>query len=375
VADPTEHVRSKVPVRIGQRSKREEAVRSKLWCVVVAVGLVAAACGGGDEAAGGGGGSGNGGLGVEQVELAIDTDDYMNNLAWAIADARYWPKLGFENNAKVVATDEYMAGLFGGNVWVAQGESDVIWAALAEGSVPLKIVGVEKDTEAWFLGIRKGVDPNNLEGLKWSGGPPGDRNITVGEKIFKELGVDVSTLERVSIEGSSDERLTAMLAGQIDIAVLQPRHLIPLREAGGQMIFQRFVDSPQEVWVVQADFLEQNQDAVCAYLQGRIEAKRWIGAGENYTKNQDEAIALGKEDPYNLQPAEGDLAEWESEITGNWSMDGGAPADAFDQWNQDMIDNKNVPEGFDWRDHADFTCLWQVQEQLGLEKNPNPDEV
>ena len=40
-----------------------------------------------------------------------------------------------------------------------------------------------------------------------------------------------------------------------------------------------------------------------------------------------------------------------------------------------MIANENVPEGFDWREHADFTCLWQVQEELGLEKNPNPDDV
>jgi ABC-type nitrate/sulfonate/bicarbonate transport system substrate-binding protein len=350
-------------------------MRRKLFGLLLVVGLIVAACGGDSQTGGAGGGDGGDGLGVERVELAIDTDDYMNNLAWVVSAEQYWPKLGFQEPPKVVATDEYMAGLLGGNVWVAQGESDVIWGALAEGSVPMKIVGVEKDTEAWFLGIRKGVDKNNLEGLKISGGPPGDRNITVGEKILENLGVDPESMEWVTVEGSSDERLTAMLAGQIDVAVLQPRHLIPLKRAGGQMIYQKFVDSPQEVWVVQGDFLEQNQEAVCAYLKGRIQAKRWIGAGSNYTKNQDAAIALAKQDPYNLQPAEGDLAEWESEITGNWAMDGGAPADAFDQWNRDMIANENVPQGFDWREHADFTCLWQVQEELGLEKNPNPDEV
>jgi len=340
--------------------------------VVISMALVAAACGGGAESGGSGDGGGDG-LGVERVELAIDTDDYMNNLAWAVADARYWSELGFTEEAKVRATDEYMAGLFGDSVWVAQGESDVIWAALDEGSVPLKIVGVEKDTEAWFLGIREGVDENNLEGLKISGGPPGDRNITVGEKILEDIGVDPESMEWVSVEGSSDERLTAMLAGQIDVAVLQPRHLIPLKEAGGEMIYTRFVDSPQEVWVVKADFLEQNQDAVCAYLQGRIEAKRWLGEGKDRTGNQDAAIKLGKE--YGLSPAEGDLAEWETEITDNWALDGGAPAEAFDKWNKDMIDNENVSEGFDWKEHADFTCLWQVQEELGLTKNPNPDDV
>jgi ABC-type nitrate/sulfonate/bicarbonate transport system substrate-binding protein len=348
-------------------------VKRKWLGLVFAVALVAVACGG--DTGGGGGGGAGGGLGVDQVQLAIDTDDYMNNLAWVVADQKYWPDLGFEENAKVVATEEYMAGLFGGNVWVAQGESDVVWAALAEGSVPLKMVGVEKDTEAWFLGIRKGVDKNNLEGLKISGGPPGDRNITVGEKILEDMGVDPKSLEWVSVEGSSDERLTALLAGQIDAAVLQPRHLIPLNREGGKMIYQRFVDAPQEVWVVTEDFLADNKEAVCAYLQGRIEAKRFIGAGKGHTANQDEAIALGKQYQPPYVPAEGDLAEWSTEITGNWAMDGGAPAAAFDQWNEDMIANGNVPEGFDWKEHVDFSCLWQVQEELGLEKNPSPDDI
>jgi ABC-type nitrate/sulfonate/bicarbonate transport system substrate-binding protein len=349
-------------------------MRHRLLYLILAAGLVAAACGGDDGGGGGGGGEGEG-LGVERVDLAIDTDDYMNNLAWIVADARYWPDLGFQEPANIVATDEYMAGLLGGDVWVAQGESDVIWAALAEGSVPMKIVGVEKDTEAWFIGIREGVDENNLEGLKISGGAAGDRNITVGEKSLEDMGVDPESLEWVPIEGSSDDRLTALIAGQIDVAVLQPRHLIPLDEAGGKMIYQEFVDAPQEVWVVTSDFMEENGDAVCAYLEGRIAAKRWIAEGEDYKANQDQAIDLAAEHSANLEPAEGDLAEWDTEIEQNWAMDGGAPAAAFDQWNEDMIAAGNVPEDFDWRDHVDFSCLWDVQEKLGLEQNPAESDI
>src|ERR671918_2442866 len=228
----------------------------RLFALLLALVVFAAACGGASEdgtsggeggtASEGASGAADGGgaaeLSLSQVNLAIDNDDFMNQIAWMVADESYWPDLGFTEPAEVVATDEYLAGLFGGSVWVAQGESDAIWAALAEGSVPLKIIGVEKDTEAWFLGVRKGVDPENLEGLKISGGPPGDRNITVGEKALEDYGVDPESMECVSVEGSSDERLTAMLAGQIDVAVLQPRHLIPLKRAGGRMIYQRFVD-------------------------------------------------------------------------------------------------------------------------------------
>jgi ABC-type nitrate/sulfonate/bicarbonate transport system substrate-binding protein len=325
-----------------------------------------AACGSDDS--GDGGSSDDGGLSLDQVRLAIDGDDYMNQLAWMVADDKYWPDLGFTKDAEVVASDEYIAGLVGGDVWVAQGESDVIWSAMAEGSVPLTVIGVEKDAEAWFLGIREGVDPKHLEGLKISGGAAGDRNVTVAKKMVEGLGQDPDDMEFVQVEGGSDERLQALLAGQIDVAALQPRHLGPLEAAGGQMIVQEYKRVPQEVWVVTQDTMKNNKDAVCAYLEGRIAAKQWSAEGDDYTDNQDAAVAIAKK--YGEEPAEGDLEEWEIEMTQNWSLTGGAPLDAFEQWNEDMIDSGNVPKGFDWREHADFSCLTQAQKNLGLDVEP-----
>jgi ABC-type nitrate/sulfonate/bicarbonate transport system substrate-binding protein len=332
--------------------------------LLLATSLVAAACGGDDN----GGSDGDGGGMLDQVRLAIDGDDFMNQLAWMVADKNYWPDLGFTEPAEVFATDEYIAGLAGGDVWVAQGESDVIWSALAEGSVPMKIIGVEKDAEAYFLGIRAGVDPNNLEGLKASGGAAGDRNITVAEEMLDGLGVDPESMEWVQIEGGSDERLQALLAGQIDVAALQPRHVLPLEEAGGQMIVQEYQRVPQEVWVVTADTMENNREAVCAYLEGRIAAKQWISEGEDYTDNQEAALAIAEE--YGETPSEGDLDEWQIEMEQNWSLNGGSPEDTWDTWNEAMIGAGNVPEGFDWREHVDFSCLTEVQEKLGLEVEP-----
>lgn len=345
--------------------------RLKLIGVLMALTLIAVACG--DDEGGGSGGEGD--LGVARVELAIDNDDFMNQLAVIVAEERYWPDLGFAEDVEYAASDEYLAALFGGDVWMAQGESDAIWAAMAEGSVDLVGVGVEKDVEAWFLGVHEGVDPEDLSGLKISGGPPGDRNITVGEHILEDLGYSPDDLEWVSIEGGSDERLTALVAGQIDVAVLQPRHLLPLDEEGGTMIYEEYKDAPQEVWVTTRDFYESNEAAVCAYLEGRIAAKQWMAEGDDYMDNKDEAVGLAEAEPYNLDPSEGDLEEWEAEITGNWSLDGGSPAAAFDAWNDDMISNENVPADFDWKEHFEFGCLWEAQENLGLEQNPNPDDL
>lgn len=333
----------------------------RMFVGVVALAMTATACGGDD----GGGGDGEK---LTQVRMAYDGDDFMNQMTWMVADEKYWPDLGFTEPAEVVASSEYLAGLIGGDVWVAQGESDAIWAALAEGSVPMKIIGVIKDSEAWWLGIAEGVDPNNLEGLKISGGEAGDRNITVGKKMLEELGIDPESLDFVSVKGGSDERLQALLAGQIDVAVLQPRHLSLLEEAGGQMIVQDFKEVPQEVWVVREDTLKEHKDEVCAYVEGRVAALQFVSQGDDYTDNQEEAVQITID--HGLDPSDEEIAEWSEEMGTQLALTGGASIESFDIWNQDMIDNGNVPEGFDWKEHADFSCLTQAQENLGLEVLP-----
>lgn len=329
-----------------------------------AVALALAGCGS-DDSGGGGGGDGDE---ITQVRMSYDGDDFMNQMTWMVADEKYWPEVGFTEPAEVTASPEYLAGLIGGDVWVAQGESDVIWAALAEGSVPLKVVGVAKDTEAWWLGVAEGVDPDNLEGLKISGGPTGDRNITVAKTILEEMGIDPDDLDFVPVAGGSDERLQALLAGQIDVAQLQPRHLAQLEKSGGTMIHQEFREVPQEVWVVREDTLKNDREAVCNYIQGRVEAFQFASEGETFTDNQDEILGIVRD--RGLEPSEDEIAEWEQEMKTQLALEGGASLEAFEEWNADMISNGNVPEGFDWKEHADFSCLTEVQKELGLEVAP-----
>ena len=327
-----------------------------------AISVTLAACGGDD-----GGGGGDGGE-ITQVRMSMDGDDFMNQMTWMVSDEMYWPEMGFDEPAEVTASPEYLAGLIGGDVWVAQGESDVIWAALAEGSVPLKIVGVARSAENWWLGVREGVDPENLEGLKISGGAIGDRSITVARTILEEMGVDPESLDFVPVAGGSDERLQALLAGQIDVAQLQPRHLAPLEASGGTMIHQEFREVPQEVWVVREDTLEENREAVCSYIKGRVQAFQYAAEGEALTDNRDEIVELTRE--RGLEPSEDEIAEWESEMDISLALGGGASEESFDEWNNDMIANENVPADFAWRDHVDFSCLTEVQEELGLEVEP-----
>jgi ABC-type nitrate/sulfonate/bicarbonate transport system substrate-binding protein len=339
----------------------------KAMAVVAGLGAVSAllsACGGDD---GGDGGE------ITQVRMSYDGDDYMNQMSWIVADEKYWPELGFDEPAEVTASPEYLAGLIGGDVWIAQGESDVIWSAIAEGSVPLTIVGVAKDAEAWWMGAREGVDPDNLEGLKISGGATGDRNVQVARNILEERGVDPDDLEFVPVSGGSDERLQALLAGQIDVAQLQPRHQAPLEAAGGTMFSTEFREIPQEVWVVRQDFLDDNRDAVCNYIEGRIESNLFAGAGADHTDNRDEVIQLLK-DAKDLEPTDAEIEDWDNEFGSQIAIEAGSSEESFDEWNADMIENENVPEDFDWRDHVDFSCLTEVQEKLGVDVKPGDIE-
>lgn len=319
-------------------------------------------------ACGGGGDGADSGDDLTQVRMSYDGDDFMNQMTWMVADEMFWPELGFTEPAEVTASEEYLAGLIGGDVWVAQGESDAIWAAVAEGSVPLTIIGVAKDAEAWWMGARKGVDPDNLEGLKVSGGPIGDRNITVARTVLEEMGVDPDALEWVSVKGGSDERLQALLAGQIDVAQLQSRHLAPLEESGGIMFNKEYREVPQEVWVVRTETLENNRDAVCAYVKGRVQAFQYAAEGEDFTDNQAEIVEMVQD--RGLDPSEDEVAEWKDEMSIQLALTGGASEESFDEWNEDMIANGNVPEDFDWRDYSDFSCLSEAQEELGLPVEP-----
>ena len=339
-----------------------------LTCVL-AMTLLAAACGGGgDDAASGEGG----GLSLQQVKLADDNGDFHDQIVYRTAENKYWPDLGLTEPAEVVVTSDFIAGLVGKSVWVGQGESDAIWGAMAEGSVPLKFIGVHMDVENWILGVAEGVDPENLEGLRITGGEPGTRNVTTGEKMVEELGFDPASMKWVSVPGGSEARFSALVSGQVDVAVLQADLIESLEKENGTLIYNEQKEVPQAGWVVTAETMENNRDAVCAFVEGEVAARQWMSEGDDHTDNLDEMVEIGKE--YDLEPSQQDLDAWSEFAATSLALDGGASAESFETWNTDMAAIGVVPEDFDWKAHTDLSCLWEAQEKLGLEQNPSQDE-
>jgi ABC-type nitrate/sulfonate/bicarbonate transport system substrate-binding protein len=322
--------------------------------------LTAAACGGG---------GGEGSLSLDRVRLAEDNGDWGDQIIYTTADDKYWPDLGFAGPGEFAVTSDYIAGLVGGSAWIAQGESDAMWGAMAEGSVPLKFVGVHMDVENWVLGASADVDPENLEGLRITGGEPGTRNVTTGRKSLEELGVDPDSMEWVTVPGGSEARFRALMAGQVDIAVLQADLISTLEAEGGQLLYNEAKTVPQAGFLVRSETMEENKDAVCAFMEGELSARQWLSEGEDHMNNFDAAVELGS--GRGLEVSDGDRAAWSTYMDTSISLDLGASAESFQEWNDDMVEVGVVPADFNWTEHVDLSCVWEAQEKAGLPLNPD----
>lgn len=343
-------------------------MKKSLVMLIVALVLLVA-CGQTTAPVGDGGDSGEG-LSVESVEFSSESNDAQDLMIVYSTAEMFWPEVGFTEPAEIIITDDMLAALVAGETWIAQGDTSTFWAAMDEGSVDLVMVGVDKDNEVRILGSGPGIlSVDDIEpGMTASGGSVGEYDELVLREVLTELGVDPDQLEIISMGGGADSRMQAMIAGQLDLGILQPRNINPITDAGGAILYEEAAPLPQEIWVVTREFLDNNQDAVCAFIEGRIMGKQWAAEGEDMSANIDEALEIVRN--YDIDPSENELADWARELQGNQSLDGGADVEGFDNFQQNLKDLGTLSEDFEWRDHADFTCLWQAQENLGLERRP-----
>ncbi len=73
---------------------------------------------------------------------------------------------------------------------------------------------------------------------------------------------------------------------------------------------------------------------------------------------------------YGVDPTENEIAGWVHELEGNLSLDGGTTIAALDKFQKDLKTAGAISASFNWRDHADFSCLSEAQQSLGLPLRP-----
>lgn len=320
----------------------------------------------GDGASDGGGAD----LGVDRVEFATVRDDAVDLMLVYSTVEKFWPEVGFTEPAEVIITEETVPALVAGEVWVAQSDTSQFWAAIDEGDLDLVMVGIDKDNEVRILGSRPGIaGVEDIEpGMTASGGSVGEYDELVLREVLVELGVNPDELEIISMGGGADARMQAMIAEQLDLGIQQPRNIGPLTGAGGAILYEEAAEVPQEAYFVTREFLNENRAAVCAFLEGRIMGKQWASAGDDMRDNFDEALEIVR--GYAVDPTEDEMNDWERELSGNISLDNGAEIEGLDALQNNLKTLGIVSEDFDWRDHADFSCLHEAQENQGLEPRP-----
>ncbi len=289
---------------------------------------------------------------------------------------RNWQHVFDEVN--ITYTEDAVAPLVGGAAWIAQGEPALVWPALEQGVLDGVIVAITDDTEFWYMMCNEGIEgPEDMVGLRITGGAIGDSWITVGRIILRDfMGMDPDDMEWVSVGGGSDGRMEAALAGEVDCFMGQPRNLEPIEEVGGSAVFAEQVDNAQLQYVVRRDTWENNRDAVCAALEGHLEALTWMfDYQEERAADKVPALEeLWERYGYDPETVEG---PWLATYPFVAARDLGASAVALDRQMElhKSADEPVISDDFDWRDYADFSCLWELQELYGYTPNPDPADL
>lgn len=361
----------------------------------MALAFILAACGGAaeesggeaDEAAGteqsGGGTEAAGGTpSIASLDMTFEAERSTQLMDLMAAKERTWDDT-FES-VNLIATEEPIPALISGSAWIVQNEPITLWPALEQGVVDGVLVGVFNDTDAWYVFTKEEIDtPEKLIGSTFSGGPVGDSWNTVAEIIMTdEFGIDPDEVEFVAVGDGSDGRVEAFLAGQIDGFMGQPRHIPLVEEAGGNILYGEIKDMAQGMFMVERETMENNKDAVCAALRGLFEANQWFANAEedDWRDRQEQTEEYLTENGYDPGPSGLDIDRtWaeSQEAEFNWALDLGAPVEAWDRQQEIMSreDGGEISADFDWRDHVDFSCIWELQEEAGLPLNPDPDEL
>jgi ABC-type nitrate/sulfonate/bicarbonate transport system substrate-binding protein len=339
----------------------------RLWPAALVTAVVAALV-----VAGGAGASGSGaakaGAVKSSITYGINNPNYATQLPIYVALAKgYFKQVGIEN-VKVITTDNFVAGLVGGSLDLAQGDTDQ-WLTAAYKSNKVTYLGSYRSSEWHILGVSKGIKkPSDLIGKKVTAGERGGRNEFVLKTMLKSIGVDPSKVDFVPLGGGSDARLQALVNGQVQGAVIFPRHLKPLRKSGGKVIYSKLAAVPQEGIAVQPSFLKENRDTVVAFWKATLKARQYI----KNLKHKNEVLSIMRKAKFDI-PADF-AALYKTEID-QISADGGlSPAQLTELVKEEQA-LKIIPKGLNWKKLVDFGPLWEAQKSLGIKQDPKPAAV
>lgn len=329
-------------------------------CLAAAASLVLAACGSG---------SGSGGDADSTLTIGVDSDNYMTNMPLYVAlDKGYFEDAGLKDVEITVTGDNYASGLLSGSLDISYAPTASWFAAGTQSGEDIRWLGPLRDSEFLLLGVRDGIDtPEDLRGKKLTGGPVGDDNDANLRQVLDEIGLGPSDVEIVPTDPGSDAWLAAVLAGQLDGAMMFPRHIAPLEDEGGSLLYEEQRDAPQDGFAATADFINEQPEMVDGFMLGLLKAR------EFYTDpaNQEEIFQIMEDNGFDSDVV---ATAYDIELAQH-SVDGGFEVDAMEAMVQRGIEREQVPADLAWLEWTDLDALWKAQDEMGLERRPDPEDM
>jgi len=307
----------------------------------------------------------------KELVVGVDNPHYLFHEDILVAEKKgYFKEVGIDS-VKIVTSDDPMPALVGGSLDLALFDTDGSVAANAAGG-DIKFLSIYLGGENNILGVGPGINTaDDLKGKTITGGQDGSRNGFLLRKLLQENGMDPENdVKIVSTGGQSNERLQAIIAGTVDGATIQPRHIAILEAEGGKVLFSELTTAPQVGFATTGKFASENAETLAAFHIAILKARADITDPANADEYLDHFESLGFDTPAAYRQA------WPIENDPDYhTLDGGFNIADMDGFIQEQIDFEEVPPGTDWRDAADLMPLWRAQTALGYDLRPAPDEV
>lgn len=307
----------------------------------------------------------------KKIIVGVDNPYYLFHADVLMAQEKgYFQEVGIDE-VEIVTVEDPLPALIGGSLDFALYDTDTTIAAAKKSNSGVRYLSVYLGGEANILGVSEGINSaEDLKGKTITGGQFGSRNDFLIRKLLTDNGLDPDTdVNLVSTGGQSNERLQSVIAGTVDGASLQLRHRSLLEAEGGTFLFEELGQVPQNGWSANK-ILTESPETAAAFLTATLKARQFI----NDVNNKDEVLDLMATKDFDLpEPYRNAYADEQNPEyhTG----DGGFDIADMDQFINEQIELKVIPEGTNWRDYMDLIPLWRAQKALDLPLRPTPEEM
>lgn len=163
---------------------------------------------------------------------------------------------------------------------------DVVLAASNGGSGASQIKYLVSDMQATDYEIlaQKHYTLKNLAGATFGGAAPGTSGVVIGHIALKKAGINPTSLQTVEI-GDTGARLTALLAGKVDLAPILAPEAIPAAQTGKVKVLLNAgkVIGPflQQGLFANATFVKQHPKVTQKVVDAMIESGRFANQDEH----------------------------------------------------------------------------------------------